>query len=144
MSLSARESGRPLLEYFVAIAAASIIATFQLLFSVRFKGGLVFYEAPVLWVLIFASLSFICASIFGLLPIWIARTCARSFQWRRALPFVAFGALGSLSMVPPLFALDSSMIDDFSLVQFAIPGAVGGFAYWLCVRRHLPLSPKIR
>jgi hypothetical protein len=28
-------------------------------------------------------------------------------------------------------------------MRFAIPGAVGGFVYWLCVRRHLPLSPKI-
>jgi hypothetical protein len=57
---------------------------------------------------------------------------------------VAFGALGSLSTVLPLFALDSSTMADSSLIQFAIPGAVGGLVYWLCVRRQLPLSPKIR
>jgi hypothetical protein len=144
LSLSARDSDRTLLKYFVAVAAASIIATFQFLFSVRFKGGLLFYEEPIGWAFIFASISFICASIFGLIPIWIARACARRFQWHRALPFVVFGALGSLSTVPPLFALDPWMMIDSSLIQFAIPGAVGGFVYWLCVRRHLPLSPKIR
>ena len=150
MSLPARNSGHPLREYFVAVTAASIIATFQLLFQVGFKGILVFYKEPISSVLIFASFSFICASIFGLLPIWIARTCARRFQWRRALPFVMLGSLGSLLAVLPLFALDpttilapfpSTMIDP-SVMQFALPGAVGGFVYWLCIRRHLPLSPK--
>jgi len=60
------------------------------------------------------------------------------------LIFVVFGALGSLATVPPLFALDSYTMMRSSLIPFAIPGAVGGFVYWLCVRRHLPLAPKIR
>jgi len=144
LSSAERNSDRTILAYVVAITAASIVAAFQLSSSVGYKGGLVVDEAPIFWVLIFGSVSFFCAAFFGLLPILIARACARRFQWRGPLIFVVFGALGSLATVPPLFALDSYTMMRSSLIPFAFPGALGGFVYWLCVRRHLPLTPKIR
>src|SRR3954470_4097861 len=121
--MSAKKSGRTLLEYFVAVTAATIVATLKLSVTMRFKGRLLIYEDAIIWVSIFAAFSFICASIFGLLPFWIARARARRFQWHRPLPFVVLGALASLSAkpvlvyLPLLFGLDMSMVIDFPLIE---------------------------
>jgi hypothetical protein len=143
LNSSAGSPGHTPLTYFVAVAASSLVATIQLALSVRFKGSLVIHEEVVGWVLIFTMSSFICASIFGLLPIWIVRACARRFRWRQPWPFVVFGALGSLSTLLPFYVLDSYTMMRSSPITFAIPGAVGGLVYWLCVRRQLPPSPNI-
>ena len=148
--MSANKPARTVLHYFVAVTAATIVAVLKLSVTLRFKGVLLIDENAAFWLPIFAAVSFICASVFGLLPFWIARACARRFAWRRPWPFVVLGALASLSAQPalvqglPLFGPDLSMVIDFPLIEYAIPGAVGGFVYWLCVRRSLPLSPEIR
>jgi hypothetical protein len=154
LSSPAKPPSRPILEYFVAVTAASIVATLQLIFSVKFKGSLVFFTEPGIGLaLAFVFFAFLCSVIFGLLPTWTARTYARSFQWCWALPFVVLGALGSLSALPVFsyaeygFDFSATIIVFpqiyYSLMQFAVPGAVGGFVYWLCLRRQLPLSPKV-
>src|SRR5262245_14818548 len=114
--MSANKPARTVLEYFVAVTAATIVAVAKLSASLGFKGSLLIYQEPAFWLPVFAAVSFICAAIFGLLRFLIARACARRFAWRRPWSFGVFGVLASLSARPalvyglPLIGLDLSMV----------------------------------